>query len=286
MHTPRRARSTLPPSALTGTARRALSDRPAADPPRRPTRWWRSGLAAVAAAGVSIAAIITVVATTRAATVVAFAGQPVPPPIAQARDQRDSRGGERSPLTVAELADQRAQLLEDTSRRVQDGQQQAALDARQNQFAEDRETIQAEAERLRHLADFYWPTAGGVSTGFGYRIHPILRVKRLHNGADIGGKCGQPIWATQSGTVTKVAPSGYNGGSGHNVRIDHGDINGDSIQTAYLHMSKIEVKVGQKVDKGQRIGTVGTTGLSTGCHLHLTLYKNGRASDPLEYAKK
>ncbi|MCW5954528.1 MAG: M23 family metallopeptidase, partial [Propionibacteriaceae bacterium] len=90
----------------------------------------------------------------------------------------------------------------------------------------------------------------------------------------------------QAGTVTKVAPTGYNGGSGRNIRIDHGEIDGNDIQTAYLHMNKIEVKVGQKVNKGDRIGTVGTTGLSTGCHLHLTLYKNGRASDPLDYIKK
>ena len=140
--------------------------------------------------------------------------------------------------------------------------------------------MEAEAERLRTLGDFFWPTAGGVSDGFGYRIHPILKIRRLHNGADIGGACGQPIWATQAGTVTKVAPTGYNGGSGHNVRINHGDINGDDSQTAYLHMDRIEVKVGQKVGKGERIGTVGSTGLSTACHLHLTLYKNGRASDP------
>ncbi len=203
------------------------------------------------------------------------------------RQQRVNSSAEQPPTpTIGELVAQRNQLLARDSDRIDAGRQQTALATRQGMLADAAESVKEEAERLRNLSTFYWPTDGGVSSGFGYRIHPILGTRRLHNGADIGGDCGQPIWATQSGTVTKVAPTGYNGGSGRNVRIDHGDIDGNDIQTAYLHMSKIEVKVGQKVDKGDRIGTVGTTGLSTGCHLHLTLYKNGRASDPLEYIKK
>lgn len=236
-----------------------------------------------------IAAIITITASTSHSMGVALADQP---PIrlaaaGQARQQRVNSSAEQPPTpTIGELVAQRNQLLARDSDRIDAGRQQTALATRQGMLADAAESVKEEAERLRNLSTFYWPTDGGVSSGFGYRIHPILGTRRLHNGADIGGDCGQPIWATQSGTVTKVAPTGYNGGSGRNVRIDHGDIDGNDIQTAYLHMSKIEVKVGQKVDKGDRIGTVGTTGLSTGCHLHLTLYKNGRASDPLEYIKK
>jgi murein DD-endopeptidase MepM/ murein hydrolase activator NlpD len=114
------------------------------------------------------------------------------------------------------------------------------------------------------------------------RMHPILHYLRMHDGDDIGGKCGQPIYAAQSGVVVK-AEMGYNGGSGNNIRINHGDINGVNVETAYLHMTSYVVAVGQKVDKGTLVGHVGSTGLSTACHLHFSLYKNGRGSDPMEY---
>ena len=246
---------------------------------------WRRTVTAITIGALSIATVVTIGLTARATTQAAFAHQ-LPATSALTRDQGASRAGIRPALSIAELADQRTRLLEQTSEQVEDSRNQSAVTARQSQLARANRAIKAESKRLRTLDDFFWPTAGGVSDGFGYRIHPILRIRRLHNGADIGGKCGQPIWATQSGTVTKVAPAGYNGGSGHNVRIDHGDINGADIETAYLHMDAIQVQVGQKVTKGERIGTVGSTGLSTACHLHLTLYKNGRASDPLEYIKK
>ena len=146
-------------------------------------------------------------------------------------------------------------------------------------------SIETEAERLRNLSTFQWPTEGEVGSGFGWRIHPILRYRKFHDGADIGGACNNPIYAAQSGTVVRTG-TGYSGGSGNNVRIDHGPIEGHNIQTGYLHMTRFIVKVGQRVDKGQLIGYVGSTGLSTACHLHLSLYKDGVGSDPLEYVKK
>jgi len=88
---------------------------------------------------------------------------------------------------------------------------------------------------------------------FGMRLHPILHYYRMHDGDDIGGTCGEPIWAAQSGVVVK-AEMGNNGGSGNNIWIEHGDINGVDVQSGYLHMLKFAVKVGQKVDKGDVIG--------------------------------
>ena len=146
-------------------------------------------------------------------------------------------------------------------------------------------TVKTEISRLRNLSTFLWPTEGGVVSGFGPRVHPILGYRRLHNGADIGGACNNPIYAAQSGKVIKTG-TGFSGGSGNNVRVDHGTIDGKNIQTAYLHMTRFVVAVGQQVDKGDLIGYVGSTGLSTACHLHLTLYKNGAGGDPLEYIKK
>ena len=85
--------------------------------------------------------------------------------------------------------------------------------------------------------------------------------------------------------MIKVATSGYNSGSGHNVRIDGGKVGRVNLQTAYLHMNTIAVKTGQKVHKGELLGTVGNTGISTSCHLHFSVYVNGKGVDPVAYLK-
>ncbi len=186
------------------------------------------------------------------------------------------------PPTVGELAAQRNRQLTVGSDQIQASKQDAALAARSSAIAGNAEAIVSEIDRLKNLSKFLWPTAGGVSSPYGPRLHPILRYYRMHDGDDIGGKCGQPVYAAQSGTVIKAA-SGYNGGSGNNVRIDHGIINGVNVATGYLHLSDFVVKAGQKVDKGDLVGHVGNTGLSTACHLHFSAYINGRGTDPMQF---
>lgn len=189
-------------------------------------------------------------------------------------------------VTIADLAAERQAALEDGSGAIEIQLEATLLAAHLNKReASQTSLIKTEITRLRNLSTFLWPTEGGVSSGFGWRIHPILKTRRLHNGADIGGACNNPIYAAQSGIVVKTG-TGYSGGSGNNVRIDHGTIEGNNIQTAYLHMTRFVVKIGQRVDKGDLVGYVGSTGLSTACHLHLSLYKDGVGSDPLEYVKK
>ncbi|MGV8907556.1 MAG: M23 family metallopeptidase [Propionicimonas sp.] len=185
--------------------------------------------------------------------------------------------------SVEDLAADRAQRLSQDGYQIAATQQDAALDARSLGLSGNASMITKEIDRLKNLSKFLWPTAGSVSSPYGYRMHPILHYMRLHDGDDIGGKCGQPIYAAQSGVVIKAAGGGYNGGSGNNVKIDHGNINGVNVQTAYLHMTSFVVQVGQKVDKGQLIGHVGSTGLSTACHLHFSAYINGRGSDPMQF---
>lgn len=116
-----------------------------------------------------------------------------------------------------------------------------------------------------------WPTSKPfrISSHFGYRIHPIYKESRLHNGTDITGTKSDNIYAIQSGTVTSV---GYNGSSGNYIYIKHND----TYTSTYLHLRKQLVKVGDKVEKGQLIGIMGNTGASTGKHLHLGLIKNGK----------
>jgi len=123
-----------------------------------------------------------------------------------------------------------------------------------------------------------WPLTikGRISSYFGYRVHPILKKKKYHSGVDIAAPRGTPILAADDGIVIF---SSTNGGYGKMVTIDHGA----GISTVYAHCDVLLVSVNQKVTKGQRIALVGTTGLSTGPHLHFEVRKNGTPTDPLSY---
>ena len=118
------------------------------------------------------------------------------------------------------------------------------------------------------------PVNGPVSSGFGMRRHPILGYKRMHAGLDFKAPHGAPIFAATDGMV---AYAGRKGGYGNFVQLNHGG----GIATGYGHMSRIVARPGQRVRQGQIIGYVGSTGLSTGPHLHYELYRNGRAINPL-----
>lgn len=126
-----------------------------------------------------------------------------------------------------------------------------------------------------------WPTPGytRVSSPYGMRIHPIYKVKKMHTGIDIDAPSGAKIIAANSG---KVILAGWNGGYGNCVIIDHGS----GLATLYAHQSKILVSVGEKVNKGDTIGKVGSTGLSTGPHLHFEVRKKGATTNPIPYVKK
>lgn len=206
-------------------------------------------------------------------------------PVAQASPAASADAPAQLENAVTRLSDERRETLASSAAEIGSAEQGILLNSHHQRARTSQQAVKTEISRLRNLSTFLWPTEGDVSSGFGYRIHPILRVLKRHNGADIGGACNNPIYAAQSGKVIKTG-TGYSGGSGNNVRIDHGTIDGKNIQTAYLHMSRFIVTVGQHVNKGDLVGYVGSTGLSTACHLHLSLYKNGVGSDPLEYVKK
>jgi murein DD-endopeptidase MepM/ murein hydrolase activator NlpD len=121
-----------------------------------------------------------------------------------------------------------------------------------------------------------WPTDGPIVSGFGYRTHPVYGTTRFHSGVDIDGACGQPIYAAEDG---RVLAAGYNGGYGNATIVDHGN----GLSTLYAHQSSFQVSSGQGVGRGQQIGLVGTTGLSTGCHLHFEVRVNGEPVDPVPY---
>jgi murein DD-endopeptidase MepM/ murein hydrolase activator NlpD len=118
-----------------------------------------------------------------------------------------------------------------------------------------------------------------LSSPYGYRVHPVYGTWKFHSGVDLAGPEGTPIVATRDGTVT-MAKTGYNGGNGNYVTINHGD----GFSSSYLHMlENLQVSAGQKVKAGQVIGYMGSTGISTGPHLHFTIYYNGSTVNPADY---
>ena len=131
------------------------------------------------------------------------------------------------------------------------------------------------------------PTTGNrITSSFGWRPTPAGTIDYggrggyVHAGLDwgFGGQCGSPITAAADGEVWMA---GWGGSSGNKVTVSHGVVNGKALATNYHHMSKVAVSVGQKVSQGQVIGYVGTTGNSTGCHLHFETIVNGQAVNPL-----
>jgi murein DD-endopeptidase MepM/ murein hydrolase activator NlpD len=124
-------------------------------------------------------------------------------------------------------------------------------------------------------AGMIWPVAGArITSYFGYRYHPILHFTRFHAGVDFGASWGSPIVAAADG---QVAATGWAGGYGRQVRIAHGG----GIMTTYSHMSEIVAAPGSYVHAGQLIGYVGSSGLSTGPHLHYEVLRNGAPVNPL-----
>lgn len=128
------------------------------------------------------------------------------------------------------------------------------------------------------LSGWAKPVNGRITDNFGYRIPPTSGASSYHQGTDLGAGCGAPIFAASSGTVVYA---GWNGGYGNFILIDHGG----GVQTAYGHIVNggILVSYGQNVGVGTRIASVGTTGASTGCHLHLEVRIWGSATDPVPF---
>ncbi|MGY4542033.1 murein DD-endopeptidase MepM/ murein hydrolase activator NlpD [Arthrobacter sp. UYNi723] len=114
-----------------------------------------------------------------------------------------------------------------------------------------------------------------VSSPFGYRVSPITgAAAEMHTGVDLTGACSTAVFAAGSGTVTEAGWSPY--GSGNRIVVDHGN----GLKTTYNHLASIGVSLGQPVAQGQQIAGVGTTGASTGCHLHFEVMVNGQTVDP------
>ncbi len=180
----------------------------------------------------------------------------------------------RSDEVEAELATQRALLDQ--------------LDSEIAYFENELVALEAEGENLRVLivleqsgggdapGILAWPVSGPIVSPFGYRVHPIYGDVRMHTGVDIDAACGVPIIAASGG---RVFLADWKGGYGLTVMIDHGG----GMSTLYGHMSAVAVGYGQEVAVGQVIGYVGSTGVSTGCHVHFEVRLFGDPVDPVPY---
>lgn len=140
--------------------------------------------------------------------------------------------------------------------------------------------LQAKSKLTYNGGVFAWPAPEytRISDPYGWRIHPILKTKKFHSGVDIATPMGSKIVAAADG---EVIFAGVYGGYGNAIIIDHGS----GLSTLYGHNSKLLVKVGDKVVKGQQIAEAGSTGLSTGSHLHFEVRKDGTPVDPMPYLK-
>ena len=151
------------------------------------------------------------------------------------------------------------------------------------QYANTFANMEESSQPVSGKGGFTWPVpfTDRVTSVFGMRIHPIKKTEKFHNGIDIAaaGVNGKPVVAFAAGKVTY---SGFIGGYGQTVIISHS--NGQ--ESLYGHLSSLAVKTGQKVKSGVKVGAVGSTGLSTGPHLHFTVKKNGKAINPMSFFKK
>jgi murein DD-endopeptidase MepM/ murein hydrolase activator NlpD len=126
-----------------------------------------------------------------------------------------------------------------------------------------------------------WPVTNTyITSPYGMRMHPILHVYKLHDGTDFHADCGTPVYAAANG---RVLSEYYNAGYGNRIILDHGFVRGVSLQTSYNHLTSFVARPGHFVHKGQLIAYSGTTGYSTGCHLHFMVYVNGNTVDPMNW---
>jgi murein DD-endopeptidase MepM/ murein hydrolase activator NlpD len=203
----------------------------------------------------------------------------------QAADQAEA-------TVTALVQDEARQLAVIQAKVAAEKQRLAGLEAEQAKLQAvliARAKAAAEAARRRHASTGWnppassgflsYPAPGNITSGFGMRYHPILHIYRMHTGVDWGVPCGTPVHAAADGDIVSA---GRAGGYGNRVVIDHGEVGGGDLATTYNHLSSIVVWSGS-VSRGQVIAYSGTTGLSTGCHLHFETLLDGRYVNPMGY---
>lgn len=198
--------------------------------------------------------------------------------VAERVDQRSA--ARRTAARIMRADKQRLQQLrrerDKVSRLIR--QQEARLRSQRSRLATAR-ALKASRSRTGPMGR---PINSYITSPYGMRLHPIYRAWRLHDGTDFGARCGTPIRAAANG---RVIGRYHNVGYGNRVIIAHGYLRGASVATTYNHLSRYSTHVGQRVSRGDIIGYVGTTGYSTGCHLHFMVFRNGRTVNPMNWLR-
>jgi murein DD-endopeptidase MepM/ murein hydrolase activator NlpD len=189
----------------------------------------------------------------------------------QKREQAELKVARRQKESyLGELREHQQDLQEEYDQLIAESR---ALEAQIRAYQAARRASGTEVSPFR--GSLLMPIAGGrVGSGYGQRFHPILKRTRMHTGVDIGASTGTPIRAAAPGVVISA---NYRGGYGNCVVIDHGG----GLSTLYGHCSRLYVSAGQRVSRGQTIAAVGSTGLSTGPHLHFEVRINGAPVNPM-----
>jgi murein DD-endopeptidase MepM/ murein hydrolase activator NlpD len=182
-----------------------------------------------------------------------------------------------------QAAEKRIQELESNEEELRKAY--AEKDAAEKEMAASITKLMEELARRNAVfvgGEYMWPLPSQFNTitsDYGWRIHPVLRERRRHTGIDIGAPTGTPIYAANTGTVAKAE---YHTAWGNMVLLDHGG----GHATLYAHMTRFAVRKDQRVTKGDVIGYVGSTGWSTGPHLHFEIIENGQDKNPMNYFRR
>lgn len=205
---------------------------------------------------------------------VIFEADPIPGSI-----RRAGVGGTRRYKELLEGNLERKELLLNTFQRIDQLKKQMYIQTKSYdeilQMARNKDAMWASIPAIQPISN---KELNRLASGFGMRIHPIYKIKRLHTGVDFSAPKGTPIYATGDGVV-KIVRDNRLSGYGKEIVIDHGY----GYQTRYAHMNDFTVKRGQKVKRGECIGYVGNTGSSTAPHCHYEVIKDGKAVDPVHY---
>lgn len=199
----------------------------------------------------------------------------------------DQAGLSLAALETAEAAALAARQVVDNTQTLVEAALQSAADARLQDYQRYMELLQSSTEVGELLAaasygpgygsgTFIRPATGPTTSEYGPRMHPILGYVKMHTGLDFGRGDGR-IYAADAGTVVEAR---WNNAYGNMVIVDHGVVDGQRLTTMYAHQSDLMVVPGQRVEKGQYIGNIGSTGYSTGPHLHFEVRLDGQHTDP------
>ena len=189
----------------------------------------------------------------------------------RASARRDAKEAKRADLAqVHELAQEREEIQ---NKLAELARQRAAAIAR----AKAAKAARAAASSASGLI---YPVHSYITLPYGMRFHPTLHIWELHDGTDFGVPCGTPVHAAADG---RVMSEYYSTGYGNQLMLDHGVVDGVSLQTSYNHLTSFVASAGEHVEQGEVIAYSGTTGYSTGCHLHFMVYENGDTVDPMTW---